>query len=201
VPSVMVLVLGDDSTLSIVADAVVAGAKRVRFTEVTTRAAKPDVFRYRQLDADATLGGYDGIVFVASHDASQDVSRDASGDTPAVRELERFAGAQVLANTVLASAGASDSAMRAALVALGGIVVSAALGSSLEEHAAAVGERVATVAGWVRHSLGHAAEAHHHHDDDHRPADHHHHHHGDDGHHHGGGDDDESRARHDHSHG
>src|SRR3569833_2382358 len=59
VPSIMVLVLGDDVSLSSVADAVVAGAKRVRFTEVTTRATKADVFRHRTLEADASLASFD----------------------------------------------------------------------------------------------------------------------------------------------
>ena len=36
VPSVVVLVLGNDASLAVVADAVVSGAKRVRFTEVIT---------------------------------------------------------------------------------------------------------------------------------------------------------------------
>ena len=53
VPSVMVLVLGNDTSLSSVADAAVAGAKSVRFTEVTVRAMELDVFRYRLFDAGA----------------------------------------------------------------------------------------------------------------------------------------------------
>src|SRR4051812_24591070 len=69
-PSVMVLVLGKDSSLTSVADAVVAGAKTVRFTEVTARAIEPDVFRYRVLDTDASLSSFDGVVVVASDEDS-----------------------------------------------------------------------------------------------------------------------------------
>lgn len=154
-PSVMVLVLGNDGALSSVADAVVAGAKRVRFTEVTTRALEPDVFRYRRLDADETLTSYDGIVFVATDDGST------------ARLLGRLTGTKALGNTVLARTG-GDAALSVALVESGGIVVSVPDGSSREQHAGAIGERVAKVAGWVRHALGHEAEHHHHHE-------HHHH--------------------------
>ena len=162
VPSIMVLVLGDDVSLSSVADAVVAGAKRVRFTEVTTRATKADVFRHRTLEADASLASFDGIVFVASN-----------ADT-AAREIERVGGTQSLANTVLSRAGAATGAsVNAALVDLGGIVVSTPAAASITAHASAVGERVAKVAGWVRHSLGHEAE-HHHHEHHGHSHDHHH---------------------------
>ena len=156
-PSVMVLVLGSDGTLSSVADAAVAGAKRVRFTEVTTRALEPDVFRYRSLDGDDALTSYDGIVFVAADDSSSAV------------DLGRLTGARPLTNTVVARVG-GDAAVSVALVDTAGIVVSVPHNSSREQHAAAVGERVAQVAGWVRHALGHEAE--------HRHHDHHHHDHG-----------------------
>ena len=112
VPSVMVLVLGNDAALSSVADAAIAGAKRVRFTEVTARALEPDVFRYRSLAAEEVLTSYDGIVFVAAADAS------------AARELGRVGGAKELTNTVVARAG-GDAALSVALVDSGGIVVSA----------------------------------------------------------------------------
>jgi hypothetical protein len=174
VPSVMVLVLGDDASLSTVADAVVAGAKRVRFTEVTTRAAKPDVFRYRLLDSDVSLASFDGVVFVAASNGS------------AASEVERVRGAQPLTNTVVARAvaraggrsdAATDAAIDAALVGLGGVVVSASSGGSEVEDASAVGERVAKVAGWVRHSLGHEAEHRHHAHSGHAGEHHHDHHH------------------------
>jgi ABC-type nickel/cobalt efflux system permease component RcnA len=150
VPSVMVLVLGNDGALSDVADAVVAGAKRVRFTEVTTRVLEADTVRYRRLDADDALTSYDGIVFVASDDGS------------AARQLGRIAGAKALTNTVVARAG-GDAALSVALVDCGGIVVSVPDSSPRDHQAAAVGERVAQVAGWVRHALGHEAEHHHDH--------------------------------------
>jgi hypothetical protein len=173
VPSVMVLVLGSDGSLSSVADAVVAGAKRVRFTEVTTRTLQPDVFRYRPLDDDEALASYDGIVFVANDDSASAV------------DLGRVPAAKLLTNTVVARVG-GGAALTVALVETAGIVVSMPHDSSREQHAAVVGERVAQVAGWVRHALGHEDE-HRHHD---------HHHHGDEhgeAHDHG-----HDRARHEH---
>src|SRR5262245_5046702 len=86
VPSVMVLALGGDVSLSVVVDAVVAGAKRVRFTEVATRAADADVFRYRRLDADAELSSYDGVIVVASDD-----NMTATTLPPALRRLVEHA--------------------------------------------------------------------------------------------------------------
>ncbi|HEY4304034.1 MAG TPA: hypothetical protein VGM82_06185 [Gemmatimonadaceae bacterium] len=161
-PSVLVLLLGSDAALASVTDAVVAGAKQVRFAEVTVRAAQPDVFRYQPLDADAALGSYDGIVFVASDDGSVD-------------ELQRITDTHALTNTVMSRAGSANAKFSAALVALGGIVVSA-------DDASAIGQRVAKVSGWVRHSLGHEAEHHHH--DDHGHDHHHGHDHSDHDHQH-----------------
>jgi hypothetical protein len=171
VPSVMVLVLGKDSSLSRVADAVVAGAKGVRFTEVVVRAMEPSVFRYRQLDAETSVRSFDGIVVVAPEsEASSDALAVGTGRAP-------------LTNTVVASASA-DASLSAALVATGGIVVSAPKAESAEEYARAIGARVAKVAGWVRHSLGHEAEGghgHHHDGGEHHHGHHHHHDHGDEG--------------------
>jgi hypothetical protein len=162
VPSVMVLVLGNDSSLSRVADAVVAGAKRVRFTEVTVRAVEPDVFRYQRLADETSFASHDGVVVVAPDDAS------------AAGALEAIGGMRPLTDTVVARVG-GDSALSAALVETGGVVVSAPADSSREDHARAVGERVARVAGWVRHSLSHETEDHHHHDHDHHHGHEHHH--------------------------
>src|SRR3954470_2839507 len=163
----MVLVLGNDATLSSVADAVVVGAKRVRFTEVSVRALHGDAARYRGLGSHESLSSYDGVVFVAGDDES------------AALEIGRVSGGKALTNTVVARAG-GDAALSVAIVESGGIVVSVPKDSSCEAHATALGERVAKVAGWVRHSLGHEAE--------HQHDSHHHQDHGrghDDGHEHG----------------
>src|SRR4051812_37461533 len=130
----MVLVLGNDATLSSVADAAVAGAKRVRFTEVSIRALEPHTVRYRGLGSDESLSAYDGVVFVAGDDGS------------AARELGHVNGAKALTNTVVARAGGDD-ALSVVLVESGGIVVSVQKDSSREVHATALGERVAKVAG------------------------------------------------------
>jgi hypothetical protein len=162
VPSVLVLVLGNDAALSSVADAAVAGAKRIRFTEVAVRALKPAVFRYRVLDADESLAAYDGVVFVGPIDGPTATNIQASH-------------AADLTNVVMSHTGGANTELDTTLVSLGGIVVSAsakASKSSLEDHAGAVGERVAKVAGWVRHALGHETEhGHHHH---HQHSEHHH---------------------------
>lgn len=177
-PSVLVLVLGREPSLSSVADAVAAGAKRVRFTEVTVRAADANVFRYRPLDDDADLSSFDGLVVVSSDENMTLAALPTA--------LQRLAGMASATNTVMAHVG-GGARMASHLVELGGIMVSAR-GATIDETAGAVGERVAKVAGWVRHALGHEAE-------------HQHGHRHDDGHHagqtHGHGHD----HAHDHSHG
>jgi len=168
-PSVMVLVLGKDFSLATVADAVVAGAKSVRFTEVTARAIEPDVFRYRVLDTDASLSSFDGVVVVAS---------DEESTTSLPTALTRLSHHAARVDTVLGRVG-GGAALVADLVATGGIVVSST-GDTIEERAHATGERVAKVAGWVRHALGHEVGDKH----EHRNPDHEHDHHHDHGHHH-----------------
>lgn len=146
----MVVFVGDETMAE--AEAAAAGAKSVRFTEVEIRAAQATTSRHKPLDASASAP--DGIVFVAN---------DASS-SPSLSALAPLVGE----NTVLASVGARAIASEAA--SRGGIVV-----STNDGDAGKLGARVAKVAGWVRHALGHEAEAHSHgHTHDH---DHHHHHH------------------------
>lgn len=154
VPSVMVLVLGSETSLATIADAAAVGAKRVRFTEVTVRAMEPDVFRFRPLD-DSEVSSQDGVIFVAANGA------------PAVEAIRRAIGARSLENTVMGRLG-GDAGSSVALLESGGIVVSVAGDAFDEAYAQALGERVAKVAGWVHHALGHEAEhdhshSHHHH--------------------------------------
>ena len=157
-PSVIVLALGSDSSVSSVADAVAAGAQSVRFTDVTVRASKPDVFRYPVVVPD-TLAAYDGVVFVAS------------GGVVLPAALTWNAG-RLLVNTVLGQIG-GDATLRLALVDAGGIVVSVPTDNASNVEAQALGVRVAKVAGWVRHALGHESESHAAHD--HGRHDHHDH--------------------------
>jgi hypothetical protein len=161
VPSVVVLVLGNDSSLTAVADAVVAGAKSVRFTEVSARAMVPDVFRYRRLEDDATLASYDGIVVVAPND-------DAIALPATLKRLPEHAAS---VNTVMGCIGGGP-ALVAEMLDAGGIVVGSE-GPSIDATARSLGARVARVAGWVRHAAGHEAE-HDHHDHHHHPGHHHH---------------------------
>lgn len=190
VPSVLVLVLGREPSLSNVGDAVAAGAKRVRFTEVTVRAADANVFRYRPLDDDADLSSFDGLVVVSDENM-----------TPAAlpTALQRLADMGSATNTVMAHVGAG-ARMASQLLDLGGIMVSAR-GATIDETAQAVGERVAKVAGWVRHALGHEAEHQHgHHENGHHAGHDHHHGHGD-AHAHAHGHDHGHDHAHDHAHG
>ena len=172
-PSVLVLVLGGESSSS-VADAVVAvvaGAKRVRFTEVTTRAADAGVSRYRPLEDDADVASFDGVVVVAPDESMTPVALPSA--------VERLRGTASATNTVIAQVG-GGSRTASQLLSLGAIMVSAR-GATVDETATAVGERVAKVAGWVRHALGHEAE--HAHGHQHADSHHHTHGHGDHAHH------------------
>lgn len=160
-PSVLVLLLGSDASLANVADDVVAGAKGVRFTEVTVRAVEPDVFRHRSLEADANLAAYDGIVLVAP---------SVAGGPSFVKLLSRFGADEAHLDTVVGFVGGDASlsaAPSAALADVGGIFVSAGRAGK-EDEGRLTGARVAKVAGWVRHALGHESEhaqgGHHHHD-------------------------------------
>lgn len=132
-PKVMVVFIGDDAAAQ--AESAAAGAKSIRFMEVDVRAAGPSTTRHKSLES--AEGSYDGIVFVAS---------DGEPAT-SLAGVRRF----VNENTVLGSIGSRNVA--AELASSGGIVVSVG-----DADASALGARVAKVAGWVRHALGHEAE-------------------------------------------
>ena len=163
-PKVTVVFIGDEMAAE--AEAAAAGAKSVRFTEVEVRAAQATTRRYKPLDGGSAS---DGFLFVANEGS-------------AAESLSVLAGL-VNENTVLASAG--PRAMATEVASRGGIVVSVAAGD-----VAALGARVAKVAGWVRHALGHEADSHAHahadaHSHTHAPEhDHEHHHHAHDDHKH-----------------
>ena len=158
VPKVTVVFIGDEMAAE--AEAAAAGAKSVRFTEVEVRAAQATTSRYKPLDGGSAS---DGFLFVANEGS-------------AAQSLSVLAGL-VNENTVLASAG--PRAVATEVASRGGIVVSVAGGD-----VAALGARVAKVAGWVRHALGHEADSHSHahthadaHPHAHAPGHDHEHHH------------------------
>jgi len=148
VPKVTVVFVGDETMSE--AEAAAAGAKSVRFTEVEVRAALATKGGHKLLDASSAP---DGIVFVANEGSE-------------AASLAALIGL-INENTVLASVGSR--ALAAEVASRGGIVVSIAGGD-----AAALGARVAKVSGWVRHALGHEADARVH---SHAPAHDHGHHH------------------------
>lgn len=174
---VLVLMFGDAASAATLADAVVAGAKSVRFTETTVRAHGQAVGRTRALEDD-DLAAADGVVLLVGQDGGDAFASFAN----------RVASMAALRNTVFGVASGEHAAV-GRLVAAGGIVISAP-GADPEATARALGERVARVAGWVRHALGHEAEhahghshAHDHghaHTHDHGHAHAHDHHHGHD---------------------
>ena len=164
-PKVMVLFLGDDRTVA-VADAVVAGAKSVRFTEVESRTLTA-AEKYKLLDPAEPLGETDGIVLVSAGVG------DSASLEKIVHGLSHNAHVRDLVVGVV-----GEASMVSRVSSTGAIVIGQRSGSETTDEARALGQRVAKVAGWVRHGLGHEAE-HHHHD---HAADHHH---GHDGHSHG----------------
>lgn len=142
-PKVIVMFVGDEASAE--AELVASGAKTVRFTEVDVRAARATATRYRILSAQDGIS-YDGAVLVSS---------DASGDASAIELLASCTNE----HTVF---GARGDASAAAARSVGAIAV-----MSRANDPKAEGARVATVAGWVRHSLGHEAEHAHGHSHDH----------------------------------
>jgi hypothetical protein len=137
VPKVIVLFSGGDDGSRQLADAAAERAKSIRFTEVDVRA----------LGASA-VAGYDGVVIVggASHEPVID----------AVLHDVAHAGEHVVIGVV------ADGALPGRALRMSAIFVTSGE-TEPAERAAAIGERVAKVAGWVRHGLGHESEGEHDH--------------------------------------
>lgn len=147
VPKMLVVFLEDSAAT--IAEAAAAGGRSVRFMEVDIRAAAATTTRHKPFDAH-TLGEYAGLVVAASPDT----------EISSLEALVRRVRGHASENLVLGGCGADG--LDRALTAAGGIVVSPRRSDPAE-----VGARVAKVAGWVRHSLGHEAEEHphpHHHE-------------------------------------
>lgn len=175
-PKVTVLFFGDERATAVL-DAVVAGAKSVRFTEVEVRAATGSgtPAKYKRIDPAHPWGEADGVVFVA------DGASDSGQDLAPV--IDRLAQAPAVCDLVLGVA--ADAPVVDRVARTGGIIIanrSSEAGPDSLDEARALGVRVAKVAAWVRHGLGHEAEHEHgHHDHGHH--DHHHHDHADHQHH------------------
>jgi hypothetical protein len=184
-PKVMVLFYGDEGGESML-DAVVAGAKSVRFTEVEIRAigdeSDPLVAKHKRVDPARPTGEADGVVIVANGAGSS-----GAGVAQIIAHLSNSERVRDLVLGVAADASVVDRAARTGAI----VIVSRATAShpNASDEARALGVRVAKVAGWVRHGLGHEAEHQHghtHSHDDHTPhehASHDHHDHGKHEHH------------------
>jgi hypothetical protein len=169
VPKVIVLFPGahHDATAPM-AEAVAAAAARVRFTEVELRATSAGTTGGRQhvkvLGPDEHLSDYDAVVVVTSSPADADRALET-----VLGAAERGQPSNAFLNTVFAVAGTDDSGLLARLARLGGILVTVPRGSDDPAgRARALGERVATVAEWVRHARSHEhahshEHSHHHH--------------------------------------
>jgi len=182
-PKVMVLFFGDDDS-SALADAAASGAKAVRFTEVDVRAASNASARHKPLGADHRFANYDGVMLVsaqrelepaasATFAALQDNDPNNPNNPHDAKSASGSSGSNV-SNVVIGVIGPNAALLEWAARS-GGILVTqrgsfdeaaAVEGETAVVTAKALGARVAKVAGWVRHALGHEAEhgATHHHD-------------------------------------
>jgi hypothetical protein len=137
VPKVIVLFSGGDDGSRKLADAAADGARSIRFMEVDVRAF-----------GSVPVAGYDGVV-VAGGATSEPVI-----DT--VLHAVAHAGANVVVGLV-AEGPLPERAQRMNAI----FVTSDA--KELGDRARSLGERVARVAAWVRHGLGHEEDGQHEH--------------------------------------
>jgi hypothetical protein len=161
-PKVVVLYFGAESPAASLADAAADGANGVRFTEVDVRVgeahSQATSGRHRRLESPDSLTGYAGIVIACEAAAEPPAALDAL-----LGRLEQRRG-EDFANIVFGVAGGENTVLAGRVIALGGIVV----GEPRDEadpvvRARQLGARVAKVAGWVSHALGHEAGHHDHH--------------------------------------
>ncbi len=150
-PKVLVLFDSGDQFAERLAESAAEGAKNVRFTEVDVRVvgegASADDSRRKRLDSDDAVDQYDGVVVVVS-----DREPSAAINGLLAGRLQSANGEFV--DRVFATVSDADTSQRVS--SLGGIVVGVRTGSAdLETTARKTGERVAKVAGWVRHALSH----------------------------------------------
>jgi hypothetical protein len=168
-PKVMVLFFGDEDSASV--DAASAGARSVRFTEVEVRAGSATTTRHKPFDAERGFADVDGVLLVAGRNAL-----DAEAD----RQLTKAFAQPTTANLVIGVVGiagvigasGADSALVDRATRSGGLLVTSTTPPSDDAAMEALGARVAKVAGWVRHALGHEAEHAHGHSHEHEPHTH-----------------------------
>ena len=154
-PKTLVLVPSRTGRMAALADAIVEGARSVRFAEV-------DVRRLDEPGA-VTLAGYDAIVLAAPAEAD-DASGALTGLLDQAGTLLDVVGSAFAAPppdgratalwSLLASMGT-----RGMILVTPGTAPSVDPGATSDDAALAAareqGRRVATVAGWVRHAKGH----------------------------------------------
>lgn len=153
-PKLIVLFYGAESPASSLAEAAAHGAGDVRFSEVDVRAGGAHEAgtgkRHPQLASAASLGDYAGVVIACPSAGEIPTDLDELLD-----ELERMPNRTFL-NTVFGISGGENTVLLGRVARLGGIIVAEPRASAdPEARAKALGERVAKVASWVRHSLGH----------------------------------------------
>ena len=153
-PKVIVIFFGAESPAATLAEAARDGAKSVRFSEVDLREGAPHqattAQRHKRLESPQQLLDADGIV----------ISCPAAGDIPAdlnalLDALERTPP-DAFANRVFGVVGGENTVLLGRVARLGGIIVAEPRAiTDPEERAKAVGSRVATVVGWIRHVMSH----------------------------------------------
>jgi hypothetical protein len=147
-PKVLVLFDSGDQRAAELAQLAAEGAKNIRFTEVDLRVVGIETVsggtKRKQLESSESVIQYDGVVVVGS-------DREPSA---AISALLAAHPRGEFVDRVFAAVSNADPSQR--LSALGGILVGMPAGSTdLEATARKTGERVAKVAEWVRHALGH----------------------------------------------
>jgi hypothetical protein len=153
-PKVIVLFFGAESFPIALAEAAAEGATRVRFTEVDLQRVSnrqaSSAARERSLNFPHRIQDYDGVIVVCP-----------AADTPMAMsqmldEMESEAP-DAFTHTVFGVVGAeSRPGVLARVARLGGLTVTVPRAiEDAEAGARALGTRVATVVGWVRHALSH----------------------------------------------
>jgi hypothetical protein len=156
-PKLIVLFYGAETPASSLAEAAAHGAGHVRFTEVDLRAGGAHEAGtgkgYPRLSSSSALTDYAGILIAcpAVGEIPDDLDR-------LLAELECSPDRTFL-NTVFGVSGGDNTVLLGRVARLGGIVVAEPRGlSDPEARARTLGERVAKVVSWVRHSLGHEGD-------------------------------------------
>jgi hypothetical protein len=144
----LIVFYGTEEATATLAKAVESGARNVRFMETRVVASE----RIDAEDGPQLLTEHDAVVFVASPGGLPQLEAFVAR----TRQGHSYAW---LGNVVVGALGAGDlesGAVVVPVVELGGLLVSPAYrGTSDLGRAEAYGERVAKVAGWIRHALSH----------------------------------------------